>query len=60
MRTLAIAVGNYPHTKALKAGDVASDQFALDFKEISPVNRAFAPMAREGRVLRAARGAFRS
>jgi 4,5-dihydroxyphthalate decarboxylase len=49
MRTLAIAVGNYPHTKALKAGEVAPADFMLDFKEISPVNRAFAPMARERR-----------
>ncbi len=48
-RTLAIALGNYPHTRALKAGEVASDLFALDFKEITPVNRAFAPMARERR-----------
>ena len=49
MRALSIAIGSYPHTAALKSGEVASEFFALDFKEISPVNRAFAPMARERR-----------
>jgi len=49
MRTLAIAVGDYPHTRALKSGEVVSELFALDFKEVKPVNRAFAPMARERR-----------
>ncbi len=49
MQTLSVAIGAYPHTQALKAGEVASDLFALDFPEIKPVNRAFAPMARERR-----------
>ncbi len=49
MESLSIAIGNYPHTKALKSGRVASDGFKLDFVEITPVNRAFAPMARERR-----------
>ena len=49
MRTLAVALGNYPHTEALKSGAVASDLFAMQFPEIKPVNRAFAPMARERR-----------
>jgi 4,5-dihydroxyphthalate decarboxylase len=49
MQTLTIAIGDYPHTQALKAGEVASGQFALAFQEIKPVNRAFAPMARERR-----------
>jgi 4,5-dihydroxyphthalate decarboxylase len=47
MRALSIAIGDYPHTAALKAGEVISGKFSLDFKAISPVNRAFAPMARE-------------
>ena len=47
--TLAIAVGDYPHTRALRSGEVASELFRLDFKDIKPVNRAFAPMARERR-----------
>ena len=49
MTTLSIAVGDYPHTRALKAGEVGSDLFALDFKPVKPVNRAFAPMVRERR-----------
>ena len=49
MRTLAVAVGSYPHTLALKSGEVASELFAMSFPEIKPVNRAFAPMARERR-----------
>ena len=44
---LSVAIGNYPHTAALKSGDVASARFAFDFPEIKPVNRAFAPMARD-------------
>ncbi len=47
--TLSVAIGDYPHTSALKAGEVRSNMFALDFPAIKPVNRAFAPMARERR-----------
>jgi 4,5-dihydroxyphthalate decarboxylase len=47
--TLSVAIGDYPHTRALKAGNIASDLVELDFVEISPINRAFAPMARERR-----------
>lgn len=46
---LTVAIGDYPHTRALKSGEVASDLVALDFPEIKPINRAFAPMARERR-----------
>lgn len=46
---LSIAVGDYPHTQALKDGRVRSDLFELEFAQISPINRAFAPMARERR-----------
>ena len=46
-RVLSVALGNYPHTAALKSGEIGSDLFAFDFPEIKPVNRAFAPMARE-------------
>jgi 4,5-dihydroxyphthalate decarboxylase len=48
-RRLTVAIGNYPHTAALKSGEVASPSFTFDFPEIKPVNRAFAPMARERR-----------
>jgi len=47
IETLDICLGTYPHTKALKAGDIASDRVALRFTEINPVNRAFLPMARQ-------------
>jgi len=45
--TLSVAIGHYPHTAALKSGEIASTRFAFAFPEIKPVNRAFAPMARE-------------
>ena len=48
-RRLSVAIGNYPHTAAFKSGEIASPLFAFDFPEIKPVNRAFAPMARERR-----------
>jgi 4,5-dihydroxyphthalate decarboxylase len=46
---LRAAVGTYKHTAALKSGQVASARLRLDFADVSPVNRAFAPMVREGR-----------
>ncbi len=45
--TLNACFGSYPHTRALKEGDVKSDRVKLQFTEINPVNRAFMPMARE-------------
>jgi 4,5-dihydroxyphthalate decarboxylase len=49
IQTLNVCVGTYPHTKALKEGRIASDRVAMSFTEMSPVNRAFMPMAREQR-----------
>jgi 4,5-dihydroxyphthalate decarboxylase len=46
---LRTALGTYPHTTALRDGRVASDKLRLDFADVSPANRAFAPMVREGR-----------
>jgi 4,5-dihydroxyphthalate decarboxylase len=46
---LRAALGAYPHTRALRDGRVASDRLRLEFADVSPVNRAFAPMVREGR-----------
>jgi 4,5-dihydroxyphthalate decarboxylase len=46
---LRTALGAYPHTRALRDGRVASDKLRLDFADVSPANRAFAPMVREGR-----------
>jgi 4,5-dihydroxyphthalate decarboxylase len=45
--TLSACIGNYPHTKALKSGDIKSDRVALSFTEVNPVNRAFLMMVRE-------------
>ncbi len=45
--TLLMALGDYPHTAALKNGAVRSDSLALDFADISPVYKAFAEMARK-------------
>jgi 4,5-dihydroxyphthalate decarboxylase len=45
--TLNACLGTYPHTQALKHGDIVSDLMALQFTEINPVNRAFKPMAQE-------------
>src|SRR6204780_2299371 len=47
--SLSVAVGAYPHTQALKSGRIASAALQLEFVEISPINRAFAPMVRERR-----------
>jgi 4,5-dihydroxyphthalate decarboxylase len=45
--TLSACIGTYPHTKALKDGVIKSDRVALNFTEVSPVNRAFLMMVRE-------------
>ena len=47
IETLSACLGTYPHTKALKSGDIKSDRVSFSFTEINPVNRAFMPMARE-------------
>jgi 4,5-dihydroxyphthalate decarboxylase len=47
--SLSVAIGAYPHTEALKSGRIASAELSLEFAEISPINRAFAPMVRERR-----------
>ena len=46
---LRIALGGYGHTAAFKSGAVGSSRLRLDFAEVAPINRAFAPMVREGR-----------
>lgn len=43
-RTISVALGDYPHTAALKSGTKG-----VAFVDVRPVNRAFAPMARDGR-----------
>ncbi|HEY4292907.1 hypothetical protein [Luteibacter sp.] len=44
--TLKTVLGNYPHTKALKDRSVTHADVTLDFQEVSPVHKAFAPMVR--------------
>jgi 4,5-dihydroxyphthalate decarboxylase len=45
--TLITALGNYPYTAALKKGELTAPGVDFKFEDIKPVNRAFAPMARE-------------
>lgn len=47
-RVLRTAIGQYPHTAALRSGEVASDLLRLEFAEVPVISRAFAPMVREG------------
>jgi 4,5-dihydroxyphthalate decarboxylase len=44
---LTVAIGDYPFARALKSGAVASPLLKLDFAQVTPINRAFAPMVRE-------------
>src|SRR5260370_14513359 len=46
---LKVALGTYPGTKALKARGASFGSFAIDFADVTPISRAFAPMAREQR-----------
>ena len=46
---LRTALGDYLHTAALRSGAIASDLLRLDFADVRPANRAFAPMVREER-----------
>ena len=46
---LSAASAAYPHTEALKSGRIRSHLLQLECVDIAPVNRAFAPMARERR-----------
>jgi len=45
--TLRTAFDDYPHTKAVKAGEIPSDIVKFDFVTVKPMNRAFKPMVRE-------------
>ncbi len=46
---VSVAFDDYPQTKALKNGEVASDRIALTFSDIKPANKFFKPMVREQR-----------
>lgn len=47
VETLNVCVGTYPHTRALKNGDVRSERVALAFTEVDPINKAFRMMVRQ-------------
>jgi 4,5-dihydroxyphthalate decarboxylase len=44
---LKVAIRDYAHTRALKDGTIAPEGCELDFVEVEPIHRAFAPMVRE-------------
>jgi 4,5-dihydroxyphthalate decarboxylase len=44
---LRTVLGDYPHVKPLKTGQVTSDLVGFDFVEFTPTNKAFKPMVRE-------------
>jgi 4,5-dihydroxyphthalate decarboxylase len=44
---LKAVLGNHPHFRAVKSGELRSDRFDLDFVEYTPINAAFKPMVRE-------------
>jgi 4,5-dihydroxyphthalate decarboxylase len=44
---LSMLLGDYPHTKALKSGQITSDRVELVFEDFSPTYRGFKPMVRE-------------
>jgi 4,5-dihydroxyphthalate decarboxylase len=46
---LKTLLGDYPVTRALKTGEVASDSVSLEFADFQPTNTGFKPMVREGR-----------
>ena len=47
MQTFKTLLGSYPHTLAIKNGEIVSDRFALDFVEYNPVWDGFKSMIRE-------------
>jgi len=46
-RRLKAVLGNHPHVKAVKSGELRSELFDLEFIEYTPTNTAFKPMVRE-------------
>ena len=47
MNTYTVAVRNYSHTTPLKKGERQVENCRLEFPEIDPIYKAFAPMVRE-------------
>lgn len=48
-RPWTVALRDYAHTAAIKDGSAAPEGIDLEFVEVEPINKAFAPMVREGR-----------
>src|SRR3954452_19049930 len=46
---LRTAIGQYPHTAAMRDGSVASDLVAFDFVDVPTIHQAFAEVVREQR-----------
>jgi 4,5-dihydroxyphthalate decarboxylase len=44
---LRVAIGDYPHTRPLKRGEITSPMLKLDFVEVKPMHTAFKPMVRD-------------
>jgi 4,5-dihydroxyphthalate decarboxylase len=44
---LKTALKTYPHTRALKSGELTDPAVELVFEDIEPIHRVFAPMARQ-------------
>lgn len=49
MRRASIVLGDHPHFAPLRSGEIAPEALELEFVDVEPTNRAFAPMLREGR-----------
>ena len=47
VETLDACFGNYPHTQALKKGEIKSDRVTFRFTEVEPINKAFLQMVRQ-------------
>jgi 4,5-dihydroxyphthalate decarboxylase len=45
--TLKTVLAQYPHTQALRSGALTDPRVHLDFQDVSPVHKAFAPMVRD-------------
>jgi 4,5-dihydroxyphthalate decarboxylase len=48
-RRFSLAIGDYPMVRPLRAAGALADGTGIDFPAVSPIHRAFAPMAREQR-----------
>jgi 4,5-dihydroxyphthalate decarboxylase len=47
MTSLTVLLGDYPHTRALKSGEIAVDGVRCEFPDVSPVHNAFGRMMRD-------------